>query len=293
MSKRYGSIEAGGTKFVLAVGDENYGIIKTHQFPTTRPDETLNRTFEFFKENPVEAIGLGSFGPLDINSDSPTYGYITTTPKPDWGGINLLGKISDELNIPVAFTTDVNASAYGEMVTTELQDVVYFTIGTGIGGGATQKGNFIGGRGHAEMGHQTVKRHPKDINFEGVCPFHNDCLEGLASGPTIAARLQKPGEEVEANHEVWDLIAYYIAQAALNATLTLVPERIILGGGVMSQPLMLEKVQRYFIEFLNGYISLPCEIDDYITLPSVENNGSATIGNFALAASKLDKQSET
>lgn len=127
------------------------------------------------------------------------------------------------------------------------------------------------------------------MNFEGVCPFHKDCLEGLASGPTIAARLHKPGEEVEENHEVWELIAYYIAQAALNATLTLVPERIILGGGVMSQPLMLKKVQRHFIELLNGYVSLPCEIGDYITLPSVENNGSATIGNFALAASKLQK----
>ncbi len=145
MSKYYGSIEAGGTKFVLAVGDEDYGIIKTHQIPTTHPEETISKTIAFFKENPVEAIGLGSFGPLDINVDSPTYGYITTTPKPDWGGINLLGKISDELNVPVAFTTDVNASAYGEMVKTGLQDVVYFTIGTGIGGGATQKKALLEG----------------------------------------------------------------------------------------------------------------------------------------------------
>lgn len=145
MSKCYGSIEAGGTKFVLAVGDEDYGIIKTHQISTTHPEETISKTIAFFKENPVEAIGLGSFGPLDINVDSPTYGYITTTPKPDWGGINLLGKISDELNIPIAFTTDVNASAYGEMVTTKLQDVVYFTVGTGIAVAQLKKAVLLAG----------------------------------------------------------------------------------------------------------------------------------------------------
>ncbi len=286
MEKRYGSIEAGGTKFVLAIGDEALGIINTHQIPTTTPKETLSKAISFFKENSVDAIGVGAFGPLDINSDSPTYGYITATPKPSWEGVDLLGKIKDKLNLPISFTTDVNASAYGEMVTTGLKDIVYFTIGTGIGGSAVQKGRFIGRRGHAEMGHQTVKRHPKDVDFEGICPFHKDCLEGLASGPTISARLKKRGEDVEENDEVWELISYYIAQAAVNATLTLVPERIILGGGVMSQSSMLKKVQRHFLDLLNGYVSLPCDIQDYITLPSVENNGSATVGNFALAALK-------
>lgn len=176
MTKHYGSIEAGGTKFVLAIGDEHFNILKTNQIPTTTPEETISKTIEFFKENTVSSLSVGSFGPIDIKPESPTYGYITTTPKAGWANVDLLGKLKGELDIPMVFTTDVNSSAYGEMIVTGGKSLVYFTIGTGIGGGAVQDGKFIVGFSHAEMGHQYVKRHPDDLDFAGVCPFHGDCF---------------------------------------------------------------------------------------------------------------------
>lgn len=283
---KLGSIEAGGTKFVLAIGDENFNILKSEQIPTTTPAETIARTIEFFKANPVDALGIGSFGPIDINPESSTYGFITTTPKPNWANTDLLGELKVALNIPMSFTTDVNASAYGEMMVTGNQSLVYFTIGTGIGGGAVQNGEFIGGFSHAEMGHQFVKRHPKDLDFAGVCPFHGDCLEGVAAGPSIEARTGIRGELLPENHEIWDIQAYYIAQLAVNTTLTFAPEKIVFGGGVMAQEHMIKRVHKQFSELLNGYVHVPYDLKDYLVTPSVPHNGSATIGNFALAQNK-------
>jgi fructokinase len=285
---RFGSVEAGGTKFVVAVGNESFKAIQTDQIPTTTPSETIAKTIDYFKMHPVDALAIGSFGPIDINPDSTTYGYITTTPKPAWGNTNLLGEIQTALQIPTAFTTDVNSSAFGESVVTGEDSLVYFTIGTGIGGGALQQGQFIGGVSHAEMGHQFVKRHPKDLDFPGVCPFHGDCLEGVAAGPSLEARTGIRGEDLPLDHEVWDIQAYYIAQAAVNATLTHAPGKIIFGGGVMAQTHMMKRVREQFIQLLNGYVQLPCAIEEYLALPSVANNGSATVGNFALAAQKLE-----
>ena len=289
MTRYYGSIEAGGTKFVLAVGNENYQVVKSIQIPTTTPDETVEKTIEFFKQNPVVSLAIGSFGPIDVNPSSATYGFITTTPKEGWANFDLLGKLKTALDIPMAFTTDVNSSAYGEMFMTGKKSLVYFTIGTGIGGGAIQDGKFIGAVSHAEMGHQFVKRHPGDLDFAGICPFHQDCVEGLAAGPSIEARLGIRGENVPADSPVWDIQAYYIAQLAVNATLTLAPEQIVFGGGVMGQEHMLERVHKQFEQLLNNYVDLPCKIEEYIVAPSIKNNGSATLGNFALASEVLTK----
>ncbi|SJZ63922.1 fructokinase [Pilibacter termitis] len=288
-----GSIEAGGTKFVCAVGNENLEILEQAQFPTTTPEETLAKVIEFFQKHKVEAIGIGSFGPIEIRENHEKYGYITTTPKKYWGDTDILGSIQQALNIPCSFTTDVNSSAYGELVLSEkkVKSLVYYTIGTGIGGGAIQNGVFIGGKSHAEMGHIFVKRHANDLSFSGVCPFHKDCLEGVASGPTIQARSGIRGEilaKENPTHEVWDILSYYIAQAAVNATLNLAPEKIIFGGGVVSQTL-LEKIKEQFVALLNNYVEID-NIEEYLVLPSIENNGSATIGNFALAIEKKHKQ---
>lgn len=290
MSVYYGSIEAGGTKFVLAIADEHFNIIKKCKFATTTPQETISKTIKYFKENRVSAIGLGSFGPIDLNLSSKTYGYITSTPKVGWKNINLVGQLKEALDIPIYFTTDVNASAYGEMKNTGIKNLVYLTIGTGIGGGAIQDGYFIGGIGHSEMGHQRINRHRDDLTFEGTCPFHGDCLEGVAAGPSLEARTGILGEKISSDDPIWDILSYYIAQAAINATLTLAPECIILGGGVMEKPNMISLIQKQFISMLNNYIDLPCSVEKYIRLPTVKENGSATLGNFYLAYSLFTKE---
>lgn len=287
----YGSIEAGGTKFVCAVGDENFRIKERVQFPTTDPKETLYKVREFFKKFPVDALGIASFGPIDINEKSSQYGYITNTPKEGWQNTDFVGFMKEEMSdLPISWTTDVNGSAYGEYIMGEKQDkkvdsLVYYTIGTGIGAGAVVRGDLIGGIGHPEMGHVLLKRHPDD-NFQGICPFHKDCLEGLVSGPTFEARLNEKGEDVSKEDPVWNIIAYYIAQAAMQTTLILRPEKIVFGGGVVSEHL-LEKVREELKCLLNNYVPLP-DLREYISMPVVENNGSATVGNFALAQKSME-----
>lgn len=287
MTKLYGSLEAGGTKFVCAVGDEDFQVVEKTQFPTTTPYETIERTVEFFKryEDRLAGIAIGSFGPIDVDKNSPTYGYITTTPKPNWSNVDLLGLIAKEFNIPFYFTTDVNSSAYGEaLVRKAIKSLVYYTIGTGIGAGAIQNGEFIGGVGHTEAGHVYVARHPHDVanEFNGVCPFHNGCLEGFAAGPSLEARTGIRGELIEQNSDIWDVQAYYIAQAAIQATLMYRPQVIVFGGGVMGQEHMLRRVREKFTALMNGYVAVP-DAADYIVTPAVPENGSATLGNFALA----------
>lgn len=280
--KRYGSVEAGGTKFICAVGNENNEIIISEAIPTTTYEETIKKVIVFFEKNRVDALAIGSFGPVDLDISSEQYGCILNTPKQGWTNVNIVLPIQKALNIPIFFTTDVNSSAYGEMYLNGCNNLVYYTIGTGIGGSAIQNGVFIGGIGHPEMGHQLIKKHPLDVNFNGVCPLHGDCLEGLASGPSIEARTGKKGQELEINSTVWDIQAYYIAQAILNTTLVIRPELVIVGGGVMSQHHMLDRIKMHFKKLLNNYVTIE-NIDKYIKTPSVENNGSATIGNFLLA----------
>lgn len=293
MSKLYGSLEAGGTKFVCAVGDETFQVLEKVQFPTTTPEETLAKTIAFFKsyEDRLAGIAIGSFGPIDIDEDSPTYGYITSTPKPHWSNVDLLGRIAKEFDLPFYFTTDVNSSAFGEtLVRANTKSLVYYTIGTGIGAGAIQDGHFIGGLGHTEAGHTYVARHDQDVaeGFWGTCPFHKGCLEGLAAGPSLEARTGIRGELIGLDSSVWDVQAYYIAQAAVQATLLYRPQVIVFGGGVMAQDHMLKRVRETFAELMNGYLPVP-DLTDYIVTPAVAENGSATLGNFALAKQVAEK----
>lgn len=286
-----GSIEAGGTKFVCAVGNENYQVQDQTQFPTTTPEETLQRTVDYFKKFDIAALSIASFGPIEIRHSSPKYGYVTTTPKPGWADTDFVGYVKKEFDIPIFWTTDVNGSAYGEYVMATLANekinsLTYYTIGTGVGAGAIVNGHLIGGIGHPEMGHVLVKRHPDDLDFKGVCPYHGDCLEGLVAGPTFEARLGVKGAEVPHSDPVWDIMAYYTAQAAIQTTLTLRPGKIVFGGGV-TNPDFLEKVRKSFKELLNGYVQVP-DLDKYLVMPEVANNGSATLGNFALAEKLLE-----
>jgi len=287
-SIRLGSIEAGGTKFVLAVADAQFKIIETARIKTTTPSETLQKCVDFFKTYPVDALGIGSFGPVDIRPDSTTYGQVLATTKPHWEGAKIVSTLKTALKVPIAFTTDVNASAYGEYSVgagRDNQSLVYFTIGTGIGGGAIQDGQFIGGQSHAEMGHALVLPHPDD-DFEGVCPFHgNHCFEGMASGPAIEKRTGQRGEELSRDNVVFDYLSYYAAQLAFNAYLNLAPEKIVFGGSVLSTAEM-PKVRQYVAELNHGYVQLPV-LDDLIVQTKVPNNGSATVGDFAMAAALL------
>ena len=281
-----GSVEAGGTKFVCAVGDEDYRIQNQVKFPTTTPKETLQKVVDYFLQFDIKAIGIASFGPIEIRKNSPKYGYVTKTPKPGWEDTDFVGFIKAQINLPIFFTTDVNGSAYGEYVMSllaneKIDSLVYYTIGTGVGGGAVIDGDFVGSVGHPEMGHTLLQRHPDDLDFTGVCPFHGDCLEGLVSGPTFEKRVGRPGKDVPLTDHVWDVMAYYIAQAALQATLLFRPDKIVFGGGVISEP-VLQKVRVEFAKMLNDYVLLP-DLDKYIVMPEVKGNGSATLGDFALA----------
>ncbi|WP_270333238.1 fructokinase ScrK [Ligilactobacillus acidipiscis] len=281
-----GSIEAGGTKFVCAVGNEDYQIKDQVQFPTTTPEETLQKTVDYFKQFDAKAIGIASFGPIEIRQNSPKYGYITKTPKPGWQDTDFVGYLKKQLNVPMFFTTDVNGSAYGEyqmalLANERVNSLVYYTIGTGVGGGAIIAGKLLGSAGHPEMGHVLLKRHPDDIEFPGICPFHKDCLEGLVAGPTFDARMNTPGKDVPLTEPVWDILSYYVAQAALQVTLIIRPDKIVFGGGVSSEAFLV-KVRRDFAKLLNDYVEVP-DFDKYITMPEIQNNGSATVGDFALA----------
>ena len=281
----YGSIEAGGTKFVCAIGDEEMTIKERVSFPTTTPEETMALVIDFFKkyEDQLVGIGIGSFGPIDIHRDSATYGYITSTPKLAWQNFDFVGTMKQAFPIPIAWTTDVNAAAYGEYVFGKgkgLSSVVYYTIGTGVGGGALQDGRFVEGFSHPEMGHMLVVPHPDD-SFEGSCPFHGNCLEGMAAGPAIEKRLGKKGQELSEDEPFWSIEAEYIAQCAYNTTLMLSQDVIIFGGGVMKQRHMVEKVHQAFERLVNGYVKTPA-VADYIVTPELEDN-AGTLGCLALA----------
>ncbi|UJF16107.1 ROK family protein [Jeotgalibaca sp. MA1X17-3] len=286
MTEQYGSIEAGGTKFVLAIGNKNLEIMERISIPTSTPSETIPKIIEFFKKFNVCAIGLGCFGPIDLKKDSPTYGYITNTPKIDWQMFDIVGVLEKELAVPILFTTDVNAACYGEYVAGAakgLSSCVYYTIGTGIGAGAMNMGEFVEGFSHPEMGHMIVRKVEADT-YEGNCPFHRDCLEGLAAGPAIEKRTGIKGQEMGQDDPTWDFVADYLAQAIYNTTLILSPEKIILGGGVIKQPQLLPKIKEKFKQLLNEYVSYP-HIDEYLVLPTLGDN-PGTIGCLALAKKK-------
>ncbi|MEJ6400823.1 ROK family protein [Nicoliella lavandulae] len=283
-----GSIEAGGTKFICAVGNEQYTVIDSITIPTTVPGDTLSqavRFFEQYQDQGLSGIGISSFGPIEVRKSSSKYGYIIDTPKQGWSDVDFLGPFK-KFNIPLYWTTDVNGSAYGEYVLSliaqkPIQSLVYYTVGTGVGAGIYEDDHFLGAAGHPEAGHVYVKRHPDDLDFKGICPAHGDCLEGLVCGPTFEARLGMRGQDVPLDNPVWDIMAYYVAQAAIQSTLLIRPNVIIFGGGVISEP-FLKLVRDHFKHLFKDYVTVG-DLDSYLRMPLAKNNGSATIGNFALA----------
>lgn len=278
-----GAIEAGGTKFVCAVGDESGNLIDQVRIPTTLPDETMPKVIDFFKKYDLTSMGIGSFGPIDIDKDSPTYGHITSTPKPGWSNFPFVQTIKDTFSIPVGFHTDVNAAALGEATlgaAKGLDSCLYITIGTGIGAGAVVGGKILQGNSHPEMGHILVRRHPQD-NYPGKCPYHGDCFEGLASGPAIEERWGEQGAQLAERMAVWDMEGYYIAQALMHYILILSPKKIILGGGVMNQKQVFPFIYQYVTKFINNYIALP-DLSNYIVSPGLGSN-SGIIGSLLLA----------
>jgi fructokinase len=278
--KYYGSLEAGGTKMVCAIGDEQGNILERVSIPTRTPEDTMPAILDFFKNKNISALGIGCFGPVDLDKKSPTYGYITTTPKLAWRNYDIVGVCEKELGVPVGFDTDVNGSALGEATwgcTKDLDNSIYITVGTGIGVGVIIDKKPYHGMIHPEGGHIFLARHPQDPMERGVCPYHELCLEGLASGPSIQARWGKPGVELADRKEVWELEAYYLGQAIVNYIMVLSPERIILGGGVSHQeqllPLVREEVKRQLAGYIKGKGIE--DLDSYIVPISLNDNQGA------------------
>ncbi len=288
----YGAIEGGGTKFNCLVGSGPQDIRAEIRVPTTTPDETFPKVIQFFREQaarrPLEAIGIGSFGPVDLEPSSATYGYITSTPKPGWRMTDFAGTIRQALDIPVAFDTDVNAAAYGEYrwgAASGLSQFVYMTIGTGIGAGEMVGGQLVHGLVHPEAGHMRIPHDRLVDPFPGHCPFHGDCLEGLASGPAVQARWGMPAEQLPRDSPAWDLEAQYIASAVVNLVCALSPQRVILGGGIMQQPGLIEIIRQKTLDQLNGYVQAPEileHIGEYIVLPGLGAR-AGMLGALALA----------
>jgi fructokinase len=245
---------------VCAVGS-GPADIQTFEFPTTQPGETIVRALEFFRAHaPIAAVGIASFGPIDPNPESPTFGYITSTPKRDWRNWDFAGTVGRALGVPVVFETDVNGAALAEFrwgAARGLSNFIYVTVGTGIGGGAMVDGRLLHGRQHPEMGHIRIPCDRVRDPFPGNCPYHGDCLEGLAAGPAIEARWGQPGPLLPDGHAAWDLEAEYLALGIVSWTCTLAPERIILGGGVMQREELFPKVRTRVAELLNGYMQPP------------------------------------
>lgn len=249
----FGAIEAGGTKFICGAGTgpDDLELIR---IPTTSPAATMAAVMEFFqRQRGLKAVGIGSFGPIDRAS-----GRITNTPKRAWQNFDIAGSVRSGLSVPVSLDTDVNASALAESrwgAGRGLTDFVYLTVGTGIGGGAMVNGLLLHGAAHPEMGHLAMPRDAARDPFAGCCPYHGDCLEGLASGPALEARWGAPAESLPPDHPAWTLEAHYLALGLANIALMLAPQRILLGGGVMRQGILFDLVRRDFSARLNGYVA--------------------------------------
>ena len=297
MNKLYGAIEGGGTKFICAVGTSPDDIRREERIPTTTPDETLGHVIKFFKYaerdfGKLSALGVATFGPLDPNPGSASYGIVLPTPKPGWSNADVLGILKSAFDIPIAFDLDVNGSAMGEWTwgaAQGLDNFIYLTVGTGIGGGVMANGKLLHGLLCPEMGHIMIPHDKEHDPFEGACPFHKDCFEGLASGPALEKRWGQRAETLPLNHPAWELEAHYIALALANYTLTLSPQRIVLGGGVGGRDELLPSIRRNVQKILNGYVQSPAvtqNIDEYIVPPGL-GVCSGMLGALALAKELL------
>ena len=288
----YGGIEAGGTKFVCVVASGPDDIVEEVRFSTTTPEETLGKAIQFFRpfvsSGQVNAIGVAAFGPLDLNPESSTYGFIASTPKPNWSNTDVRGTLQRGLDVPIALDTDVNAAGLGESVwgaSKGFDPSLYLTIGTGIGGGYIKDGKPLVGLLTPEMGHIRIPHNRELDPFDGSCPFHGDCFEGLANGPAIEKRLGIKGADVPENDAFWDIEADYIASALMNYILVLSPKKIILGGGVMQRKFLFSKIRQRVHELLNSYVSSKSvleKIEEYIVPPGLGNQ-SGSLGAIALA----------
>ena len=292
MDKVFGGIEAGGTKFVCGIGTSPQDYKNELIIPTSSPSKTLDSVINYFTKQSskysISGIGIGSFGPLDLNNKSETYGSITTTPKKQWVKTDILGIIKRKLGIPVFIDTDVNTAALGEWnwgAAKGLNTFIYLTIGTGIGGGGIVNGKLMHGLVHPEMGHIFIPHDAERDTFSGICPAHNDCFEGLASGPAIENRWKINPKDLPSDHKAWELEAKYIAYALVNYICTLSPQRIIIGGGVMDQKHLYPMVRHNVQNLLNKYIqseSIINNIDEFIVSPKLGAK-SGVLGAIALA----------
>jgi fructokinase len=290
--KLYGGLEAGGTKFVCCVASGPGNIVEEVRFATTTPEETLKKTSQFFEpfvqDGRIKSIGVGSFGPIDLDPASPTYGFITATPKPGWSHTDIRGILEQALKAHIVIESDVNAAAVGEAnwgASRGLDPSLYLTIGTGIGGGYIKDGRPLLGLVNPEMGHLRIPHNRERDPFEGNCPFHGDCFEGLANGPAIEKRLGIKGALIPETDPYWNIEADYIASALVNYILTLVPKKIILGGGVMQREFLFPRIRHRVRNLLNGYVACKPileEIDQYIVPPGLGNQ-SGSMGAIALA----------
>ena len=289
MKKIFGGMEGGGTKFICAVGTSPDDVQDEIRIPTTSPGETLDQVVAFFRKYDLSAIGLAPFGPLNLDPASPKYGSIAATPKQGWSGVDIIGPIYKAFDLPLAFDLDVNAAAYGEYSWVAqdqgVRSLVYFTIGTGIGAGVIIDGRIVHGLTHPEAGHLRLPHDRKKDPFPGICPFHGDCFEGMASGPALARRWRKPAASLPDQHPAWELEATYIAHALVNTILLLSPERIILGGGVMQHQALFPSIRTKVQHLLNDYISSPVlagSLQEFIVPPALGNR-SGVLGALALA----------
>lgn len=278
---------------VCAIGREDGTILEQISIPTKTPEETIPEIISYFKEKEIVSLGVGAFGPIDVNKNSVTYGYILETPKLAWRHFNLAGTLKKELKLPIGLDTDVNGSCLGEMTfgcAKGLDSVIYITIGTGVGVGAAINGKLLHGMLHPEAGHILLRKLEEDA-FEGKCPYHKSCLEGMASGPAIEMRWGKKAVELKENKRVWELESDYIAQALMNYILTLSPQKIILGGGVMHQEQLFPLIREKTAEYLNGYLVTKelKDMDSYIVPASLEDN-QGIMGCIQLAKLALQEK---
>ncbi len=287
----YGGIEAGGTKWVCAVGDGDGVLTESVSFPTTEPQQTLERAIEFFAtQADLQGIGVAAFGPVDVRRNSAEYGHIAATPKPGWAHFDLLTPLRERFGVPVAIDTDVNAAALAEGRWGSgrgLGNFVYVTVGTGIGGGLVVGGQPVHGLLHPELGHMRIPHNRERDPFPGCCPFHGDCLEGLASGEAMRQRHGIRAEQLQ-DDAAWELEADYLASAFTNIFYTVSTERIIVGGGVPQRPGLLEMVRERVRALVAGYpdaegVAEWLSADEFIVAPGLEGQAGA-LGAIALVS---------
>ncbi len=289
-----GTLEAGGTKMVMGLTDEDGSILRRHTRPTRLPEETLQDIIDFFNPHPIDALGIASFGPVDLNPASPTFGSITNTPKIPWLHFPLYDRLKSALNGPCAIDTDVNGAVLAEARLGAMQGLdncLYVTVGTGIGGGVMSSGLLVHGLIHPEWGHTIISRHPDDPLLIGICPSHDFCLEGYASGTAMQARWNIPAKELPDDDFAWELESYYLAQLCVNAMMTVSPQRIVLGGGVMSRSSLFPKIRKTAFKLMGGYLSNPTadEMDAFIVPPALWPD-SGLIGGALLAKQALEQE---